>query len=436
MRNSLKQALWTFFVGLLLVGQSAQSQDVDTVVLGESDSHIDGGFLETFFFAGIEGTGIANAAIVTPLGQVVPLFPDDPGVFFTEVPFFSVAEREAVFPDGTYQLFLNGVFAGSAFFAVVTPDGLVDISAPEHLSAVPSLTPTFELSNSCTNCTELMELFVVQVNNDLIEQGAEVLPNTTSFSFPGALSSQQLHLFEASATRVTFQDIMGTDFLSVSDKTNGILVAPGATGAWTGICGDPNGNLILEAPEILRVRESLANPTGVPLTPLELSRCPVIGDPSCDIRQVAVMLRTHEDVQSEPGFSPVCSAAPPSVVGMYTGTITESRSGCVDPSDNGQTVADIDIDITSQDNFGVFEGRADIDVLGFASDVFIRGEIRSNGTLAGQTLSTLTEFGAFDGIVLTDFTGTLVGNALNVNAIGADLVGDTCALTELIAATR
>ena len=427
---------WTVLILALLIAPGAQGQTINRVSLGESDSFEDGQFTETFFVAEVEGTGISSVGIVTPGGFVAPLFEDEPGIYVTEVPFFAIAEREAIFPNGTYELFVNGVSQGSASFAGVTPNGLVSISAPDHLSAVPSQTPTFAFSNSCTNCTEPIDLFLVQLNNDDIEQDGTVAQSSTSFSFPAPLANQQLHLFEASALRVVGQQIGSTAFFQTTEVSNGIQIAPGATGQWTGICGDLSGNLILESSEIQQLRDALADPIGAALSAFERARCAVIGSDDCDVRQLAVMLRTFADRDSEPGFAPVCSAAPASAVGTYTGTIGETATGCLDPSDDGFITTGITINLTSQDNFGVFQGSATATEAGFTLDIFVQGTIDGSGSVVGQTLTNITFNGGFDGLALADFTGTLVGNTLSVNTVGVDLVGDICEVEDAITASR
>lgn len=142
----------------------------------------------------------------------------------------------------------------------------------------------------------------------------------------------------------------------------------------------------------------------------------MIGPPDCDVRQVAVMLRTLADVKSEPGFSPVCSDALPSAIGTYTGTLTETSYGCLNPADSGVFATSIDVDITMQNNLGAFEGTAVASLGGFTVEVLVCG--------------------AIDGIALALFTGSLSGNALPVDAQGFDLVGDTCSISNTIVASR
>ena len=162
----------------------------------------------------------------------------------------------------------------------------------------------------------------------------------------------------------------------------------------------------------------------------------MIGPPDCDVRQVAVMLRTLADVKSEPGFSPVCSDALPSAIGAYTGTLTETSYGCLIPADNGVFATPIDVDITMQNNLGAFEGTAVASLGGFTVEVLVRGAIDGSGSIVGQMLSEVFFNGGFDGIALALFTGSLSGNALSVDAQGFDLVGDTCSISDTIVASR
>ena len=72
-RASTVRSVYSGLLSLgLLVSGSVGAQTVDTVILGESDSYEDGEFLETFFVAGVEGSGISTAAVVTPGGLIVP----------------------------------------------------------------------------------------------------------------------------------------------------------------------------------------------------------------------------------------------------------------------------------------------------------------------------------------------------------------------------
>ena len=141
-------------LGLAMPGLTG-AQDVDYLEIGESLSRTDGAADGAFFSVVLEGSGIFSAGMVTPGGLSVPLFERFPGVFETQVPFETPADRVSKFPNGSYEFFLNGVSAGTVPFAPTVPNGFASVVSPVHRATGVALNPTFEFSNGCTNCTTI-----------------------------------------------------------------------------------------------------------------------------------------------------------------------------------------------------------------------------------------------------------------------------------------
>jgi hypothetical protein len=113
---------------------------------------------EWFFASFVEGSGITSGMLIPPNEAPIPLTmsPDDE-FEFEDGPFISEAAVRAVHPPtsgaGKYVFVVDG---GERFYSADfnpgSPDGNITLVSPMD-SATVSSTPSFTISNLCTNCT-------------------------------------------------------------------------------------------------------------------------------------------------------------------------------------------------------------------------------------------------------------------------------------------
>jgi hypothetical protein len=435
---------------ILLLGvlgaTAAVAQTVDYLELGESQDRTDGVPDAAFFSVVLEGSGIFNAALATPGGLPVPLFATSSGVFETLIPFETAADRQSRFPSGNYELFVNGGSVGSVSFNPTVPNGFAPIHSPSDGATGVALDPTFSFSNECTNCITTssglsgpadLELGVFTEFTGAIDEVAFVDPTSTSFRFGIPLVAAELHGFYTAAFANDIDFSPGFEYEQYSEEVNFIEFVPGIGGVLSGICGDLDFNFILSTEDANRFRNALADPVGSGLSAAEQARCGVIGGPApCDIRQVAVMLRTLNDESSLPGIAAVCADAPPSSLGVYTGSVTETRFGCLDPDNDETIMAPIAIAITSQDAYGSFEGSSTASLEGFTDVTLLSGFVASDGSIQAGGIAEIAFQGSFLSKSVSGLTGSLVGNTLSLEGDGFDVLGDICSFITDVAATR
>jgi hypothetical protein len=352
------------FVVSLLVPSLVIGQTVLFLGLGESVEREDGSFDGAYFSAYLEGTGFGTAALLTPDLLIVPLFFIEPGVFETEIEFTSVANRQQLFPPGTYQLLLDGVSGGAVTFGPVVPNGFAPITFPSNGQVGVPLDPVFTFANGCTNCFTSLEGSTAPSELELglytwsasVDAFASIPANSTSHNFGVTLVPAEDHFFEIAVFSASLDESGPFDFGQFSEEINYVWFIPGVTGVASGICGDLDGNYVLSPEDVLRYRTALADPSGAGLTPSEQARCAVIGPPVCDIRQVVVMRRVLEDKGLLPDIEEICDDAPPSLIGTYSGSETADVVGCQDADDNGIFALTTTLTVSDQDDYGQFEG--------------------------------------------------------------------------------
>ena len=77
-------------------------------------------------------------------------------------------------------------------------------------------------------------------------------------------------------------------------------------------CADVNDDGIVDLADVDDYRDSLADPSGLGLTPVGVAKCSVIDSPGpCEVLDVSVMVRALEPTPLLPGIDQVCAAATP-----------------------------------------------------------------------------------------------------------------------------
>lgn len=423
------------FVVSLLVPNLVIGQTVFFLGLGESVYREDGSFDGAYFSAFLEGTGFGSAALLTPDLLIVPLFSFETGVFETEIEFTSVANRQQLFPPGTYQLLLDGVFGSAVTFSPVVPNGFASITFPSNGQVGVPLDPIFTFANGCTNCftsfpgstgPSELELGLYTLESASVDEFASISASSTSHNFGVTLAPAEDHLFEIAVFNASLDDSGPFDFGQFSEEVNSVWFIPGVTGVASGICGDLDGNYVLSSEDVLRYRTALADPSGAGLTPSEQARCAVIGPPACDIRQVVVMRRVLHDKGLLPDIEEICDDAPPSLIGTYSGSETADVVGCQDTDDNGTFMLATTLTVSAQDDYGQFEGTGTASVGSFSENTFYRGLVWSDGSVFGEFRSESTFGGAFDSHSAGIFSGFLAGGTLSMETFSDVVIGDTC----------
>ena len=168
---------------------AARSIDLSAVDIITIQQRVDGGSPEYFLEieVGDNDLQLSSGTVTAPItGEMIVLDPDPargPGRLEAVVgPFASLATLRALYPLGTYSFSLQeGAVTGNLSYNLADPNGFVSIFFPLHLSTGVSSQPTFQFSNSCTNCQFLF--FNVQTPSTSFESD-DVAPTATMFTFP------------------------------------------------------------------------------------------------------------------------------------------------------------------------------------------------------------------------------------------------------------
>jgi hypothetical protein len=168
---------------------AARSIDLSAVDIITFEQRVDGGSPEYFLEieVGDNDLQLSSGTVTAPItGEMIVLEPDlagGPGRLQAVVgPFASLAALRALYPLGAYSFLLQGgSVAGSLNYSPSDTNGFVSIFFPLHLSTGVSSQPTFQFSNSCTNCQLIF--FNVQTPSTSFES-EDLAPTATMYTFP------------------------------------------------------------------------------------------------------------------------------------------------------------------------------------------------------------------------------------------------------------
>jgi len=145
----------------------------------------------------------------------------------------------------------------------------------------------------------------------------------------------------------------------------------------------------------------------------------------------AVLVVNDGSDDSAPDTVIITAEDVPSIIGVFSLSGLETLTGCLDPADNGSYDIAATADFTLQTG-GSFSGTTSTSTP-FPSTGPIDGRIAGDGSVSG-TFGFQREI---DGTVSAGtFTGTLVGDVLDLSFSGQDVEGDTCSFTGTLAGTR
>lgn len=128
----------------------------------------------------------------------------------------------------------------------------------------------------------------------------------------------------------------------------------------------------------------------------------------------------------------IANAITPDLLGTYTGSGTQTWWNCIDSISNGtyQTSVVLIIDKQNGNNFSgtAIETASRYGLTG-KNYATLSGIVDSQSHFSGVVSSSLYIESIFDSSAEGTFSGKLAGNILTVQALGKDIVGDTCSGT-------
>jgi uncharacterized repeat protein (TIGR01451 family) len=137
--------------------------------------------------------------------------------------------------------------------------------------------------------------------------------------------------------------------------------------------------------------------------------------------------------------SAVRTAEIPNLLGTFSGSGSQTQTGCQDPNLNGTFSVSTVVDISSQigSNFsGSSTNTTTVSGFPVREDIIFSGTVTSTGALSGTFTFELFINNVLDSGGNGTFTGQLTGNTLTVNTAGQDTFGDTCTFTGSLTGTR
>lgn len=438
LRASRILAITVGFLGAVPATQSL-AQALDLLQMEELERRETGAIQEYSFRVEASGSGVFGVSLLNPQGLIVPVLETQLGVFESEISFDSFANRQAAFPNGSYQIFVNGAAAGSVDFDPVEADGFAAIQFPDKDETGLDADPTFEFSNGCSNCQVTNHGVAIpgSLELDLVsefgstELAARLASQTTSHSFGILLPEGEPHTLSVGVWNLDLKaSSLGHDFIQISGRDNRVTFVPVVTGRFPGFCGDLDLDRTVSLDDAARYREALAHPVAAPLNVQELGRCRVYapaGAELCDVVQVAALLRGVADLGLAPGIQGVCDDAPPDALGSYSGIENLTVFSCGDAARNGAFNVTWTLNVFGQEPDGAYVGVGAAAVGGAIRTTQFEFTLAPDGTLergsyrfddkAGPTLEAHGN---------GSLSGALVGDTLNLVASGLDQVGDGC----------
>jgi hypothetical protein len=127
----------------------------------------------------------------------------------------------------------------------------------------------------------------------------------------------------------------------------------------------------------------------------------------------------------------LCPSTIPDIRGTYSGTLTETITGCSDPLDNGTASGTLRVTISSQSG-GTFSGSAVLTVGGVITTfTSFGGSVNSAGTISGLFQYVGAGFSGQG-----TFSGTASGGRLTGTVTGRDAPPDNCNFTGQFSVSR
>jgi len=198
LRRWLRGPGWRgFLFGLLLVvAADASGQTLERRQIEELERREAGVILDYAFRIEAEGSGAFGVSLLNPQGLAIPVVETQLGQFEAELIFETLANREAAFPNGTNQVFVNGAAVGSLEFDPIEADVFGSIASPSNLEIGVAEIPVFEFANGCSNC--------------FMTAPGVTAPNTLELDLNSALGTSHASAFvvdetERSASAVRFR---------------------------------------------------------------------------------------------------------------------------------------------------------------------------------------------------------------------------------------
>ena len=417
----------------------SHAQALDVLQMEELERREAGAIEDYSFRVEASGTGVFGVSLLNPQGLTVPVIETQLGVFESELSFDSFANRQAAFPNGTYQIFVNGAAAGSVDFDPVEADGFAAVQFPDKDETGLDADPTFEFSNGCSNCQVSTHGVAIpgSLELDLVsefgttEVAARLVAETTSHSFGIPLPAGEPHTLSVGVWNVDLKaSSLGHDFIQISGRDNRVSFVPVVSGQYPGFCGDLDLDRTVSLDDAARYREALANPVALPLNAQELGRCRVYapqGAELCDVVQVAVLLRAAADLDLAPVIQRVCDDAPPDALGAYSGVENLTVFSCGDAASNGSFNVTWSLNVFDQEPDGTYVGVGAAAVGGAIRTTQFEFSLAPDGTLDSGRYRFDDKVGpTFEAHGNGSLSGALVGDTLNLVASGLDQVGDGC----------
>jgi hypothetical protein len=160
---------------------------------------------------------------------------------------------------------------------------------------------------------------------------------------------------------------------------------------------------------------------------------PTYTDPTIVAGQTAVKKIHIEEIRSAARTAEI-----PNLLGTFSGSGSQTQTGCQDPNLNGTFSVSTVVDISSQigSNFsGSSTNTTTVSGFPVREDIIFSGTVTSTGALSGTFTFELFINNVLDSGGNGTFTGQVTGNNLTVNSSGTDTFGDTCTFTGSLTGT-
>jgi hypothetical protein len=123
---------------------------------------------------------------------------------------------------------------------------------------------------------------------------------------------------------------------------------------------------------------------------------------------------------------------PPNIIGVYSGSISVTQSGCQSPANNGTIGSSATVNINSQ-SASLFSGTGSFSGGTGSVTINFLGTTTGTGALTGTFTSIAVPSGfRTEGT----FTGSKIGNALTIHFSGRVTAGETCTVEGDLSASR